>query len=146
MDGCKEETYINPSTNKPFETGDTCDITTFANSTTCRDTAQCLFYKFGPRLSDSWLQVVASLCYFYILLVSVSELLWPLLVAVLHRGDGGDGDGWRLLWLVLDQRQDGRDPQRRANGESSQDLPLPPWHPCLWLSCTFHCEDDPSPA
>ena len=59
MDGCKEETFRNPSTDRPFETGDTCDMAIFANNTKCPE-AQCLFYKYGPRLSDSWLQVPAK--------------------------------------------------------------------------------------
>ena len=56
VDGCREETYINPETSKAYETGDICSQTSFANRTICPE-AQCVFHKFGPRLSDSWLQV-----------------------------------------------------------------------------------------
>ena len=83
VDGCKEETCRNPSTGKPFETGDTCSIATFANCTTCPET-QCLFYKFGPRLSDSWLQVPVSSYHISLLCLTASEFLWTLLAAVLH--------------------------------------------------------------
>ena len=56
VDACSSETCINDDTKLPFTVKDICDPDPFPDCTSCPE-AQCVFHKFGPRLSDSWLQV-----------------------------------------------------------------------------------------
>jgi len=60
VDASSAKTCMNPDTNKMFQTNDVCDPATFppvcgSNCTDC-PTPMCVFHKFGPALSDSWLQ------------------------------------------------------------------------------------------
>jgi len=60
VDANSAQTCINPATEKMFRTNDLCDPKTFpspcgSNCTDCPK-PQCVFHKFGPALSDSWLQ------------------------------------------------------------------------------------------
>eukprot|EP00090_Calanus_glacialis_P041007 TRINITY_DN7188_c0_g1_i2.p1 TRINITY_DN7188_c0_g1~~TRINITY_DN7188_c0_g1_i2.p1 ORF type:complete len:720 (-),score=98.82 TRINITY_DN7188_c0_g1_i2:192-2351(-) len=70
VDAASAETCINPATGTMFATNDLCDPATFPTdciTSTDGKTPMCVFHKFGPALSDSWLQIYNFFGLFWLL-------------------------------------------------------------------------------